>query len=69
MRVLFQMSGVDSTQLIDSPLAGKLGMRRAIYFNEEEGVLEKFRPYALPEDAWLESVRERLARKASAPQH
>ena len=64
MRVIFQMSGADSTHLIDSPLASNLGLRRALYHHEEEGVLEKFRPYALPDDAWLASLGERLAAKA-----
>jgi S-DNA-T family DNA segregation ATPase FtsK/SpoIIIE len=65
-RVLFQMSGADSTQLIDSPLAAKLGLRRALFFAEEEGVLEKFRPYALPADEWLEQIKQRLNAR-SAP--
>ena len=65
-RVLFQMSGADSTQLIDSPLAAKLGLRRALFFAEEEGVLEKFRPYALPEEEWLEEIKQRLTAR-SAP--
>ncbi|MCP3905408.1 MAG: cell division protein FtsK [Planctomycetes bacterium] len=64
MRVMFQMSGADSTGLIDSPAAGKLGLRRALYYNEEEGVLEKFRPYALPEESWIADVRERLGKRA-----
>src|SRR5262249_42451769 len=34
LRVLFQMSGNDSSNLIDSPLAAKLGMHRA-YFQSE----------------------------------
>ncbi len=55
------MSAPDSTQLIDSPQAGKLGLRRALFYNEEEGVLEKFRPYALPEEEWLRLVRDRFA--------
>jgi hypothetical protein len=63
MRVLFQMSGADSTQLIDAPSAAKLGTNRALFYNEEEGVLEKFRPYALPEAAWLDEVAARLAEK------
>ncbi|MDY7110542.1 MAG: FtsK/SpoIIIE domain-containing protein [Planctomycetota bacterium] len=63
-RVLFQMSGADSTQLIDSPLAAKLGLRRALFFAEEEGVLEKFRPYALPADEWLEEIKQRLAARS-----
>jgi hypothetical protein len=58
MRVLFQMSVADSSNLIDSPLASKLGMHRALFHSEEQGRLEKFRPYGLPSDAWLASVRE-----------
>jgi DNA segregation ATPase FtsK/SpoIIIE, S-DNA-T family len=57
MRVLFQMSVADSSNLIDSPLASKLGMHRALYHSEEQGRLEKFRPYGLPPEAWLASVR------------
>ena len=48
MRVLFQMSGADSTNLIDTPAASNLGMHRALFHDEESGVLEKFRPYAAP---------------------
>src|SRR5262249_14844580 len=36
LRVLFQMSGNDSSTLIDSPAAGKLGENRALFFSEEE---------------------------------
>jgi DNA segregation ATPase FtsK/SpoIIIE-like protein len=53
-RVLFQMSANDSSNLIDSPAANKLGFHRALAFSEEQGTLEKFRPYALPNRAWLE---------------
>ncbi len=59
-RILFQMSAADSSNLIDSPAANKLGFYRALAFSEEQGVLEKFRPYALPDQAWLEQVSERL---------
>jgi hypothetical protein len=59
-RVLFQMSASDSSNLIDSPAANKLGFHRALAFSEEQGVLEKFRPYAMPDKTWLESVRDRL---------
>jgi hypothetical protein len=58
MRVLFQMSVADSSNLIDSPLASKLGMHRALFHSEEQGRLEKFRPYGLPSEAWLPSVRD-----------
>ena len=47
-RVLFQMSQNDSLSLIDSPDASRLGLYTALYCNEQEGQLEKFRPYALP---------------------
>ena len=64
-RVLFQMSAVDSTTLIDSAAASKLGIHRALFSNEEHGTLEKFRPYALPSEDWLESVQTRLGLKIS----
>ena len=66
LRVLFQMSGADSSQLIDTPLASKLGPNLALYYNEEEGRVEKFRPYAWPTDEWLTTVRERLQTRLSA---
>src|SRR5262249_15462633 len=56
LRVLFQMSAADSSALIDSPLASKLGLHRALFFSEEKGKLEKFRPYGLPHDEWLMRV-------------
>jgi hypothetical protein len=62
MRVLFQMSANDSASLIDSPQANHLGLHRAILFNGHEGWLETFRPYALPEEAWLEEAGLKLAR-------
>ena len=60
MRVVFQMNVADSSNLIDSPAASKLGLHRALFFNEEDGRLEKFRPYGLPSESWLTSVREQL---------
>jgi DNA segregation ATPase FtsK/SpoIIIE-like protein len=56
LRVLFQMSGNDSSQLVDSPVAAKLGPQRALFIHEETGTLEKFRPYAFPTPEWLETV-------------
>lgn len=53
-RVLFQMSATDSTSLIDSPAASRLGPNRGLLFVEETGVAEKFRPYAFSADlSWL----------------
>ncbi len=57
-RILFQMSATDSSNLIDSPAGNKLGFHRALAYSEEQGVMEKFRPYALPDSGWLEHVRE-----------
>ena len=65
IRVLFQMSANDSSTLIDTPAAGKLGEHRALFFSEEEGKLEKFRPYAYPDDEWLASVRQQLRSRPS----
>jgi hypothetical protein len=67
MRVLFQMSVADSSNLIDTPLAAKLGMHRALYYSEEQGRLEKFRPYGLPSEEWLGWVQRQLkSRQGSA---
>jgi hypothetical protein len=56
LRVLFQMSANDSASLIDNPKASGLGLHRALYFNAQQGTLETFRPYALPEPAWIEEI-------------
>jgi energy-coupling factor transporter ATP-binding protein EcfA2 len=60
LRVLFQMSGSDSSQLIDNPLASKLGPQRALFIHEETGTFEKFRPYAFPNPEWLAGISTRL---------
>jgi hypothetical protein len=66
MRILFQMSANDSSNLIDNPSAAKLGINRAFFHSEEQGRLEKFRPYGRPPEDWLAWARERLARKTAA---
>src|SRR5690606_38325816 len=53
MRVLFQMSSGDSSLLIDSPAASKLGSFRAFSYTQAQDTLEKFRPYGLPDEQWL----------------
>ncbi len=63
MRVAFQMSAGDSASLIDAPDAATLGLHRAVLFNDREGSLETFRPYALPGNDWLEEVAGQLAAK------
>ena len=60
-RVLFQMSAADSSNLIDSPAANKLGFYRALAYSEEQGFMEKFRPYAMMDRPWLDNVRAKLS--------
>jgi DNA segregation ATPase FtsK/SpoIIIE, S-DNA-T family len=62
-RILFQMSATDSSNLIDSPAGNKLGANRALAYSEEQGSMEKFRPYALPDAKWLAEVKEKLTAK------
>jgi hypothetical protein len=59
-RILFQMNAADSSTLIDSPLAAKLGRHRALFYSDETGQMEKFRPYGPPSAAWLDTIRTRL---------
>jgi hypothetical protein len=62
-RVLFQMSATDSSNIIDSPAANKLGVNRAMAYSEEQGTTEKFRPYAGADAGWLGEVKQKLAGK------
>ncbi len=64
MRVLFQMSPADSGQMLDSPAASKLGPHRALFYSEEQNRLEKFRPYGVPSDHWIQSLGEKLRNRA-----
>jgi S-DNA-T family DNA segregation ATPase FtsK/SpoIIIE len=66
IRVLFQMSLNDSSTLMDNPAAGKLGRHRALLHSEEEGRMEKFRPYGLLTDEWLSWVRSQLNARQAA---
>lgn len=63
VRVLFAMTGVDSSNLIDSAAASKLGPHRALLYTEEQGRLEKFRPYGWPAAEWLASVVGQFAQR------
>ncbi len=60
MRVAFRMNAADSSSLVDSPTAAQLGVHRAIFDDEGEGRLEKFRPYAPPAGDWLDWVKRQL---------
>ena len=68
LRVLFQMSSSDSSTLVDSPVASKLGPNRGLFIHEETGTLEKFRPYAFPTPEWLDAVAAQMrARPQGTP--
>ena len=56
MRVAFQMSAADSSSLLDNPAATRLRQHRGLFASEDLGTLEKFRPYGIPTDAWLDEV-------------
>ena len=63
MRVVFQMSANDSASLIESPKASNLGLHRALFYNEQAGTLETFRPYATPDGEWLRHAGVQLSRR------
>jgi hypothetical protein len=60
MRVAMQMNGTDSSNLIESPAAAKLGVHRAFLYHADRGTLEKFRPYGAPSAEWLATVESHL---------
>jgi energy-coupling factor transporter ATP-binding protein EcfA2 len=59
-KVLFQMSMADSSTLVDSPAAARLGMDRALLADDDAGTSEKFRPYPLPDADYLGHVAAAL---------
>ena len=65
LRVLFQMSATDSSNLMDSPAASRLGGHVSIFYSEEQGSAEKFRPYGLPSPEWLSGVKTWLGGRKS----
>ena len=63
MRVVFQMSANDSASLIESPKASNLGLHRALFYNEQAGTLETFRPYAMPDGEWFRQAGKLLSQR------
>ena len=57
------MSAADSSSLIDSPAAGRLGENRALFYRDDLGTHTKFRPYQKPTTEWLAWVAERLSER------
>ena len=66
IRVAFQMNASDSSNLIDSAVASRLGDHRALLYLGEQGTLEKFRPFAPPPEEWLAEITGRLRAGATA---
>jgi DNA segregation ATPase FtsK/SpoIIIE, S-DNA-T family len=71
VRVAFQMNSADSSSLIDSPAASRLGGHRALLYLRELGTTEKLRPYAVPSAEWVSKVattfRQALPPAAPSP--
>ena len=55
-RILFAVNANDSSSLVDSPLAGRLGENRALLYRGDTGTLEKFRPFSPPTSSWLSQL-------------
>lgn len=68
-RVLFQMSATDSSNLLDTPAASRLGRNRALFTQEEQDRPEKFRPYTLPGLEWIRSLGLNQQFNKQAQQH
>ncbi len=60
LRVLFQMNPNDSSQLIDTPAASRLGRNRALFIEDGMERPEKFRPYGIPGLERLRAIGESL---------
>lgn len=60
-RIAFQMNAADSSNLVDTPAASRLGVHRALLYREETGGVEKFRPYGPPSREWLQDLRRGAA--------
>ena len=65
MPVAMQMGADDSSNLIDTPAASKLGLYRAYFYSEDEARLEKFRPYGLPSDEWITWTKNVLGQRST----
>ena len=61
-RIVFAMNANDSSSLIDSPAAGRLGENRALLYRGDLGTIEKFRPFSPPPAEWLTGLATTLTR-------
>jgi DNA segregation ATPase FtsK/SpoIIIE-like protein len=67
LRVLFQMSPNDSSNLLDTPAAAKLGRNRALLTRDDQERPEKFRPYGLPDLDWVRQVSGAPTKAGTTP--
>ncbi len=63
MRVAFQMSAADSSNMLDNPAAAKLRQHRGLFASEDLGTIEKFRPYGVPTEEWLKQVSSAIRKE------
>ena len=60
LRIALQMSEENSINLINLPDANQLGDNEAIYYSENGGDFENFKPYDLPSENWLIWVNKQI---------
>ncbi len=65
LRILFQMSPADSSELIDDDAASRLGLHSALLAVLAEGRREKFRPWQVPAPAFIAAVGTALRARDS----
>lgn len=58
-RIVSQMNPDSSNKLIDNQKAASLGENRAIYFDDNENTMIKFKPYELPVFDWVTQIQKR----------
>ncbi len=56
LRVLFRLNTDDSINIIDTPMASSLKQNQALFFNDDTGISEKFRPFSAPPFEWLKTL-------------
>lgn len=57
-RVALQMNPDNSIKIIGSQKATKLGLNRALYYDDNENILIKFKPYELPTFSWVAQLQK-----------
>jgi hypothetical protein len=57
------MNAEDSSGLLDTTAAAKLGVYQALLVDDKEGRQEEFRPYNGLEAVWLAEVGRQLSRR------